>query len=170
MTSPIWKAKMISSRSPLADIALAIATIVIAGIFIGLSLDLPPPEYEPLGPASVPVGVALCCDGLSIFLLVRASRELQRTHGVAPLVPAREIPGRLILKTSAVLLWTGLYVASMTIVRIPFVWSTAVYLTALSWMLSGFRPKSLLVSAAIALIVAFGCEYVFTHIFTTNLP
>ena len=161
---------MISSRSPLADIALAIVTIVIAGIFVRLSLDLPPPEYEPLGPASVPVGVALCCGGLSVFLLVRALWELRRTRGVAPLIRTNEIPGRLVLKTASVLLWTGLYVASMTIARTPFVWSTVIYLTALSWMLSGFRPKSLLVGAVIALIVAFGCEYVFTQIFTTNLP
>jgi hypothetical protein len=70
----------------------------------------------------------------------------------------------------ATLGFTVVYVIAMAFRFGSFAIITSVYLLLTIAVLSRFNKKALIIGLAIALIMGFGCQYLFTEIFVIDLP
>ncbi len=65
---------------------------------------------------------------------------------------------------------TVVYVALMQLRVAGFALLTAVFLFVAIAFLTRFAPRSLPVAALVGLVIGFGCQYIFTHVFVVDLP
>jgi hypothetical protein len=177
------------------DIGLMTFIIAVCVAVLVESWDLPPGTFEPLGSGPVPQAIAFLIIGLCSIILVRAFIALARHNGVqkteeenkAEKKSARFRPRPW--SAVAVLLLSGLYVGILYLGIMGFGILTVLFLFGIIVFLVGMEPvrafgrlittidrkhlaaaKPVLIAAAIAVIMGFGCEFVFTEIFYIDLP
>ena len=179
------------------DIGLMIFIIAVCVAVLVESWDLPPGTFEPLGSGPVPQTIAFIIIGLCTIILVRAVITLTRHNGVQKTGEKVNL-GAEKKATSfsprprsavAVLLLSGLYIAILYLGIMGFGIVTVFFLFGIIVFLVGMEPvrafgrlistfdrvhfasaRPIFVAAAIALIMGFGCEIVFTKIFYIDLP
>jgi len=156
-------------RRPVTEIGVSALVAAICAIFFVQAGKLPPGSFEPLGSGPVPKWTAaivmLCC----LIVIARGILRLRDAGGVAASARVEFSGGRthgLVLMLGLTLLYVGLLhakVASFGII-------TFVYLTLLIWSLERFRPAVLIPALITGAVAAFGSEYLFTNVFTVDLP
>lgn len=179
------------------DIGLMTFIIAVCVAVLVESWDLPPGTFEPLGSGPVPQTIAFVIIGLCSIVLVRAVITLARHNGVQKtgekvnLEAEEKATGFSPRPWSAVavLLLSGLYIAILYVGIIGFGIVTVFFLFGIIVFLVGMGPvrafgrlittfdrvhlaaaRPVLIAAAIALIMGFGCEIIFTKIFYIDLP
>lgn len=149
------------------EVAVGLALAAIGAAFVVEGWNLPPGFFEPVGPGPIPSAVAWCVIALSAVVVLQASVRL-----AAGLLPPREPPafetrGR---DAVAVATLTVAYVAAMGLGLVGFALATTIYLVAAIGVLDGWRLRTLVPAACIAVVMGFGLAYVFTRILVTDLP
>ena len=156
-------------RSAMGDLVLGLVMLGLAGAFLWESIGLPESDFETQGPAAVPRGICLVIAVCALIISVNAVRRL--ANGANATGPRAEIafslrPGL----TGATLLASTLYVLAMALELLSFRVSTVFYVLVLGAVLTGFERRRLLVLLILALILGIGGQYVFTQVFTVDLP
>jgi putative tricarboxylic transport membrane protein len=162
------EADMSEEPSPGLDIGLSLFLIVVAGIIINQASRLPPGIFEPLGSAPVPTAVAWIIVGLCLLIMLRAILRLRK--GAAPVAGADEGFATRPLDATVVLLMAAAYVLVMQYRLVSFRMATTLFLVLSIGFLVRFRPRAMPVALVIGLLVAFGCQYLFTRVFVVDLP
>ncbi|MCB9946059.1 MAG: tripartite tricarboxylate transporter TctB family protein [Geminicoccaceae bacterium] len=163
---------MIESVDRRVDIAVALGLIVICAIALFGTRDLPPGTFEPLGSAPVPQATAAIIIALCTIVIARASRRPHANSRAPDGVIAgkddsdKANAGRAVI---TVLLTIG-YIATIHMRLATFAVLTTVYLVLTIGWLSRFKPHLLPAIAATALVVGFGCQFIFTRVFIVDLP
>jgi len=179
------------------DIGLMTFIIAVCVAVLVESWDLPPGTFEPLGSGPVPQTIAFIIIGLCSIILVRAVITLARHNGMQK--TGEQINFETEEKAIgfsprpwsalAVLFLSGLYIAILYLGFLGFGIVTVFFLFGIIMFLVGMEPlrafgrlistfdrqhlaaaRPVLIAAAIALIMGFGCEIVFTKIFYIDLP
>lgn len=148
------------TREKVAEVAMAVGLIALAGAFLHEGWNYAPGVFEPIGSGTVPNGVAWIVVALSGAMLIRAvvgrsgdehpEPERWRTAGLA-----------------AVLI--VLYVVALS-VGIRYRWATLVFVFVTILVLSPAPRRTLAGAAVSAAVLGFGLDYVFRHILVTDLP
>ena len=161
------------------------------------SWDLPPGTFEPLGSGPVPQAIAFVIIGLCLIIMVRALIALARHEepektAIDIALDAEDAAAGFRPRpwsAVAVLVFSGLYIGVLYLGVLGFGIVTVLFLFGVIVFLFGMEPvrgfiklvttfdrvhvaaaKPVLIAAAIAVVMGFGCEYIFTEIFYVDLP
>lgn len=104
---------------------------------------------------------------LSFLVMGRALWALARRTLTEPREPAFTPRPLAAVMTFAL---TVAYVFVLQLRLVPFAYLTSLFLFVAIGALTGPNWRLLPVAAIVALIMGFGCEYVFTQIFVVDLP
>ena len=144
------------------DRILGCILIVLCGAVYWATLDLPPPTYEPLGPAAFPRILAVLIGVLAVPLILKPDRY-ERDAGIDDVKPTPWMPVWLIL--GAVVF--AIVMQSRTV---SFAVTATVFLIYATAILTRFDRRGWLPTLIISPIIGFGLEYIFTSIFIIDLP
>ncbi len=156
----------------------AVLLCIVTAIFWS-TLDLPTSTREPLGSASIPQIVSVIVAIFCIILILRSLRA-QRAAAAAPATEADALqsveakaPSAYRRRTDKAAICFGLalvfaFALDQRLVNAAIL--TPAFLLALMLVLQGFRPRSILPSVVIALLVGITTTYVFKHFFYIDLP
>lgn len=153
--------------TPRADIALSLVLIVVCSAILWATREIPPGTFEPLGSAPVPQATAGLIILLSLAVMGRALWALARGTLAEPADPG--FAPRPLDAAITFALTVG-YVFVLQLKVVPFAYLTSVFLFVTIGFLIRFDRRLLTIAAGVALIMGFGCEYVFTRIFVVDLP
>ncbi len=150
------------------DIGVSAFLIVASAAIYVETLDLPPPVYDPIGPAAFPRALSVIIGVLALAVMASAIR--------GPSLAAAKDEGRPLsyrprpdLALGSVLLTAG-YVALLAFRTFSFAVVTTVYLVVLIMLLFKFERRRLPAAVLLAALVGFGCDYIFTQFFFIDLP
>jgi hypothetical protein len=146
---------------PRIEIGVAIMVIVMAAIALFETRDIPPGSFEPLGSAPVPQATAGLIILLCLGLIVRACLDRR---------PVAAGPKSGLIDAAAVVVLTLLYVTAMHYRLTTFAVMTAIYLVVTIGFLVRFERRLLPIIIGLAIVVGFGCQYIFTRVFVVDLP
>ncbi len=147
----------------IADVALAVVMILMAGAVFVHSFTLPEPALEPVGPAAFPFAV-------SILLMALSGQVLWRAFTGQP-ANDRPAPHRKRYDLAALTLGlTVAYLASLQWELATFRQATMVYAFVLTAALFRWRPRRLPIAVIIALVLGVGLKFVFTQVLYLDLP
>ncbi|MBW1698418.1 MAG: tripartite tricarboxylate transporter TctB family protein [Deltaproteobacteria bacterium] len=154
------------------DIGLSLFLIGICVVMIWDSWDIPPGSFEPLGAGPVPRMIAYTVIAICLVIMLRAVLQWKRLKtSPGSKVSETTLPYRPRPKDAVIVLGlTTLYVGLMASRLVGFATITAVFLFITISLLMNFNRKSMLIAAVIALIMGFGCQYLFTKVFVVDLP
>lgn len=148
---------------PRLDIGLGLFLIVACAVVLWESRTIPPGSFEPMGSAPVPQVTAILIILLALTVIVRAclgswDDRLDKDSELRPMDAAVFI-GLTILYAGAI----HLRIATFGII-------TTVFLILTIGFLTRFEKRLLPAVIVVALVTAFGCQYIFTRIFVVDLP
>jgi putative tricarboxylic transport membrane protein len=145
------------------DVVLAVAVLAIAALVLWESRRIPPPFFERIGPAALPVAIGLLLAALALGLLVwRLVATGRRDEAPAfDFRPARSL---------AMLALFAAYVAAMQQGLLSFRLATVAFVVGAGIAMTGLRPRPVAVLAALAVLTALGTQFVFTRVFYVDLP
>lgn len=158
------------------DIGVALGLIVICAAIIIETLDLPPGTFEPLGSAPVPRTTATIIILLCGLVIARAARRPASASAGGNADEGGDADGKGDEPANGyghafvTVLLTLAYAAAIHMRLSTFAVLTTFYLVATIGWLTGFRVRLLPAVAVTALVVGFGCQYIFTRIFVVDLP
>lgn len=153
------------SRTPRADIGLALAVGAFAVLMLWQASKIPPPFFDPLGSAAAPRAVAIILAVLAAVILLRALAAMPFGSRAA----AEGYRPRPDVAVGIALASIG-YVAVMDLDLVGFRIATVAFVFLASAILGRFRPPMLLIGLALGLILGFGGSYLFTNILYIGLP
>lgn len=153
------------SRTPRADVALAVTVGAFAALLLHEADKIPPPFFDPLGSAAVPEGVATVLAVLAAIILVRAlaAAPWPRMERAVGYRPRPDIAIGISLAAIA-------YVAVMDLDLLGFRTATIAFVVVASALLGRFDRRVMLVGIPVALVVGIGGAYLFTNVFFIALP
>ncbi|MCF3936686.1 tripartite tricarboxylate transporter TctB family protein [Acuticoccus sp. M5D2P5] len=154
-----------ASRTPRGDVALSLAVLALAGIMWWQALKIPPPFFDPLGSAVVPKSVAIALALFAAIMLLRAlnARPWPARERETGYRPRPDIAAGIFLLAAA-------YVGAMALGLLSFEIATILFLAAGTALLARFERRTVLLGAAIALLLGIGGTLLFTHVFYIDLP
>ena len=158
---------MKNNVNPKTEIALSISLIIFSIIVYYFSLELPEPEYEPLGSAALPQGLAVIMSLLSLIVLVRAIPKIKTykpTTNTDDNVTSR--PKLAIL----VFIITLIFIGILDFGILGFLPAGIIYLSTIGYLLTHRDLKSFPWIVAFAVILTVFSYYVFTKFFYIDLP
>ena len=152
-------------RGGIVDICLSLFLFVVCGMTLYEAGKLPDPDYEPLGPAFLPVWLAWMIIILAAVVLIRGIK-------VTAAGQKSEKPSSPFITPLALfsILFSFLYVAVMYFELIGYKLASIFYITILGYSLTHFKIKGLIISLIIALIATLGSHYIFTKVLVIALP
>lgn len=159
---------MIPSRQSRIEIAVAAALIILSGVTWLSVSELPPPFFDPIGSAAFPKAMAVIIAALSLVVIAKAVLA-SRSAPAAEAEPSPEARQSHLLGAAMYAL-VILYAAAMQWKLLGFATATALFIVAAGAVLGRFRLKETIVSAVLALLLGFGGDYLFTHVFYIDLP
>ena len=157
---------MPDGSSPRTDFGLALFLIVVCAVVLFETRDIPPGTFEPLGSAPIPQATA----GLIILcsLIVMARAVLQTRRGaVETAYDELELRPR---DAALVLGLTVVYVLMLQFRLLDFAPLTVLFLIASIGLLVRFERRQLPWVVLVALVMGYGCQYLFTRVFVVDLP
>ena len=149
---------------PLHELLVCLAFAILAGAVLVEASSIRPGFFEPLGSGPVPRATAWGIIALAALAAASAAMRLIRGERGAQDGDERW------LDALAVFGLTGLYLAALTWRVTTFSVMTTIYLVLTIGLLVGFRRARLPWVAAVAAVVGFGGQYVFTRVFVIDLP
>lgn len=147
---------------------LVVAALVAAAaalLFVGAS-TLPPPRWEPLGPAAVPRALGTLLALFAAILALGAVRALRAQAETPAFAPDRV---RLLRGTGVLVAVIALAVA-MDVGGAPFVVAGPVFVVAIAALVGGLSLRGLMWSAVWGVVLCAGIFFAFTRFFYINLP
>ena len=158
----------------LFEVTLAVLLVLMAAIvWIDVS-RLPPAFFDPVGSAVFPRAVAAVIAVLSLVVLVQtiAGRRGSQDAALTPedRSDGDDAPPRRTAMGAGMYGMLILYAAAMQIGLLGFATATSIFIFVAGSMLGRFRRREMLVSAAVAVILGFGGNYLFTRVFYIDLP
>ena len=147
------------------EVWVSLLVILICGIFLWESWDLPPGSFEPLGSGPVPQATAfvvIFCAGLVILNALKKSVQLSENEETQE---KPSVQAGLIISSATVVYSLVLHLRLM-----PFAWMTTLFLIITIWGLEKFDRKKFLPALITAIIIGFASEYLFTEVFIVDLP
>lgn len=174
---------MVAKRQGVAtDLLLAVCAIAGAALLFWGASELPPPRFEPLGSAALPrilgaaIGVmALIIAVSAIFRLrsrseaasgIRTSASTENVSVNVEDLDNEEAPANLVerpIQGTLVLVALVLYVASLDMLRVPFLAATTLFMIAIGLILNGLRVRSVVAFGILGFLLGFGIRFVFTR-------
>ena len=158
---------MKDGSDPRVNIGVSVFVIAICAAVLWECRSIPPGVFEPLGSAPVPEGAATFVILLALIVIGRSILALRRSRGVE--ATTAEVPPRR-LDAAIVFGLTVVYVAAMQSRVTTFAIMTTVYLFLTIGLLIRFERRALLPILITALVIGFGCQYLFTRVFIVDLP
>ena len=158
---------MKNNVNPKTEIALSISLIIFSIIVYYFSLELPEPEYEPLGSAALPQGLAVIMSLLSLIVLVRAIPKIKTyksTTNTDDNVTSR--PKLAIL----VFIITLIFIGILDFGILGFLPAGIIYLSTIGYLMTHRDLKRFPWIVAFAVILTVFSYYVFTKFFYIDLP
>ena len=147
----------------MAGIVVSVLTIAIAALFLWDARRYPASPFEPIGSGAIPGGVAAAALVLSAILLAQSVRALLASR-------LADAPQELTWRVAATFLLTVAYAALLASGLVRYAFATVAFV-ALGVLVVAENPRRLAAwTAAIALVLGFGLDYVFRTIFVTNIP
>ena len=145
-------------RLPLFPIAL----VGICGLYLIGARSIPPPIYDALGSAALPVAAALVVAALALVGAVRDASRPAPADGEAAL-------DRNALAAAFAAL-TVTYVAAMATRLLDYAAATAAFTFLAVLLLARGRRSALMPAAALAILLGYGGRALFTRFFYVALP
>jgi len=153
--------------NPRSEIALAVGLIVFSSIIYWSAQSLPEPEYEPLGSAAIPQGLAVIMSLLSLIMIVRAVPRLKSFRSTED-TNAEVIPRPLI--AVSIFIISVLFVAVLDFGILPFLPAGIIYLSLIGYIMTHRDLKSLPWVVGFSIVLTVVSFYIFTKIFYIDLP
>lgn len=151
---------------PGADLIVAALVAAAAAALIIGAASLPPPRWEPLGPAAVPRALGGLLGLFAAILAVGAVRAL-----LTPVeVPAFAPETARLLRGAGVLVALVAFVAAMDVGDVPFILAGPVFVVAVSALVGGVKARALIWSAGWGVLLCGIVFLLFTRFFYINLP
>lgn len=166
---------MPQATSSKVEVGFSVFLVVLSGVTLWGTLDLPPGVFDPIGSAGFPRFISVVIGVLSLVILIRAVRKIVIGSKEAPASRSQQDPVAPTFRPRHDLA-IGFYVlsiayASVLALRIvSFAIATTLFLAVSIGMLTRFYYKRLLIVIPIALVIGFGCQYIFTQVFVIDLP
>jgi len=154
------------------DIGVSIFLIGVCAVMIWDSWDIPPGSFEPLGAGPVPRMIAYTVIIICLIIITRAVFQCRRLKDSENSQPSEQpLTYRPRPKDAALVLGlTVIYGIVMAFELTRFSISTTVFLFVTISLLTRFVRRSMLIGAIIAVVMGFGCQYLFTEVFVVDLP
>ncbi|MBM3599880.1 MAG: tripartite tricarboxylate transporter TctB family protein [Alphaproteobacteria bacterium] len=164
-----------SERQRRADIVMALVMIAVSAAVWWEASKLPPAPFDPLGPKSFPMWIAMALGGLSVVAVIMAlfGRALGRAETSLILGIGEEAPEDYALRPGLAVLAaviTMAYAAALSFTGISFLWATMAYIGALGWAMSDRTRRHTIIALAVAVISGAAITLIFTKIFVLDLP
>ncbi|AQZ50897.1 tripartite tricarboxylate transporter TctB family protein [Martelella mediterranea] len=143
---------------------------VVASVFWS-TLGLPASTREPLGSASLPQIVSVIIGIFCVILIWRALAAMRPAVGRTPAPNDEAVSHRRRTDKAAICL--GIAIAFALALQLRLLNAailTPAFLLSLMLVLHGFRPRTILPSVAISLIVGIVTVYAFKNFFYIDLP
>jgi putative tricarboxylic transport membrane protein len=148
------------------DLVVAALVAAAAGLlFIGAS-TLPPPRWEPLGPAAVPRALGTLLGLFAAILAAGALRALLRGADTPAFAPER---ARMLRGCGILAALIG-FVVAMDAANVPFLVAGPVFVVAIAALVGGLSMRGLMWSAVWGVALCAGVFFAFTRFFFINLP
>jgi len=166
---------MAKETSPRVELGLSIFLIVLSVVIFRGTLSLPPGSFDPVGSAGFPRLISLVIGILSLAILIRAARRIlgDMKKSVAPATEDDAASPTFRRRPDLALAFYALslvYVSALALKLISFGICTVLFLFTSIGMLTRFTFKRLPIALLIALVIGFGCQYIFTQVFVLDLP
>ena len=147
--------------SPKLEIAMAIGLILFGAVIYWASLELPEPQYEPLGTAALPMSLAVITFFLAMLLIARAVPRLKETIDVDDATSEVTPHPKLAVFVFAL---TVLFVLVMDYEILSYLPAGIIYLTLVGFILNHRQVSKL------PWILTVSTYYIFTKFFYIDLP
>ncbi|WP_223476609.1 tripartite tricarboxylate transporter TctB family protein [Oricola indica] len=153
------------------EVAVYSALLFIVVSIFWSTLSLPASTREPLGSASIPQIVSVLIGLLCVILIWRTLAEMRPAADPTAEAEDEAVSHRRRTDKAAICLGIAIAFAFALQQRLlDAVILTPAFLLALMLVLNGFRPRTILPSVAIALIVGITTVYAFKNFFYIDLP
>ncbi len=154
-----------------SDLGLALATVAGAALLVVGAAKLPPPRFEPMGSAALP---RILGGLLILFAFIIAVNALRQILSQTPAPRKQSPPSATVAKpafgrAALLLVILVLYVASLDLLRWPFVPVTTVFVALVGSLLSRPSLRSLFVFGLFGLCLAALVYAVFTRFLYVDL-
>lgn len=152
------------------DLALVLVIWGFSAAILWSAWNLPPPQFDPLGPARVPMAIAV------VLILIGAGILISNRVAPAPSdtgadLLAEETPAPLRPRIAlAAIATTVAYVGVMTLGILGFRAATLLFVLGLGGVLSRFRIRSMIPVAILAVAISFGFSWLFAEVLFVDLP
>jgi len=157
-----------------AEINICLFLIVVCCVVLWESRLIPPGSFEPLGSGPIPQATAGIIIFLCLLTIWRAFRTLSRASATAveTSTDATQQDRHQPRHRDAFLVCalTVIYCLVLHSRTVDFSLATVVFLFLSIGYLVRFKPKSMLIVSLIALVMGFGCQFIFTKVFVVDLP
>ena len=153
--------------NPKYEIALSIGLIVLSIIVYYFSLDLPEPEYEPLGSAALPQGLAVIMSLLSFVIIYKAIPRLKTYEVVVD--PNPEVMPRPMLSI-VIFILTLIFIGVLDFGILSFMPAGIIYLSVIGYLMTNRDLKKLPYVIGFSVILTVTSFYIFTKLFYIDLP
>ena len=153
--------------SPKLEIAMAIGLILFGAVIYWASLELPEPQYEPLGAAALPMSLAVITFFLAMLLIARAVPRLKETIDVDDATSEVTPHPKLAVFVFAL---TVLFVIVMDFQILSYLPAGIIYLTLVGFILNHRQVSKLPWIFGFSVLLTVSTYYIFTKFFYIDLP
>ena len=166
---------MSKETSPKVELGFSFFLMVLSVVIFLETLSLPPGSFDPVGSAGFPRLISAAIGILSLTILIRAARrDLVGSKSTASsATPNNAVSPTFRRRPDLALGFYALslvYVTVLALRLISFGICTVLFLLTSIGMLTRFYYKRLPIVLLIALVIGFGCQYIFTRVFVLDLP
>ena len=141
---------MAKETSPKVELGFSISLIVLSVVIFRETLSLPPGTFDPVTNGHLS--------------LINPAASATANDAVSPTFRQRPDLALWFYALSVV------YVATLALKVVNFGICTVLFLLISIAMLTRFYYKRLPIALLIALVIGFGCQYIFTQVFVLDLP
>lgn len=151
------------------EVGVPIVLVVLASAFLIDSRNISGATFDALGPAPIPRLICWCVMALCLVIIGQTWLAHKRVLTAVD-EKSEDLPKPQPVLAMATLALTAVYVVSMAFRMTSFAVATIVYLSLTIGILCRFSKRGMMVAGGIAVIMGFGCQYLFTEIFVIDLP